>query len=156
MKAYHIILALQLFVVTFVFATPLIDGPKGFYLDQIDTAKIFGISVVVIGGLLGLWAVRTMSKNFVVSAKPKETSLLVMKGPFNLVRNPIYLSLHMMTFGWCLVFSTIVGTLASVSLIFILQKKISFEEKFLSEKFGTAYTNYTQAVPRLIPKIFKS
>jgi protein-S-isoprenylcysteine O-methyltransferase Ste14 len=78
---------------------------------------------------------------------------LVVTGPYRYVRNPIYVGVlsiflgHFLWFGyWALLIYTV---FAFVGVHFFI---VFYEEPTLKKKFGAAYEEYLQQVPRWIPK----
>jgi protein-S-isoprenylcysteine O-methyltransferase Ste14 len=83
---------------------------------------------------------------------PKE---LVLTGFYRYVRNPIYVGVlsiflgHFFWFGyWALLIYTV---LAFIGVHFFV---VLYEEPTLKRKFGAAYEEYLQRVPRWIPRFF--
>jgi len=81
---------------------------------------------------------------------PKE---LVISGLYNYVRNPMYVGVYLVLIGhflwfgfWSLlIYAVVVGIAFNIFVI-------SYEEPNLKKRFGTAYENYLQKVPRWIPR----
>jgi protein-S-isoprenylcysteine O-methyltransferase Ste14 len=83
--------------------------------------------------------------------KPQNTSTLVTSGVYRLTRNPMYLGLLLVVFGWVAFLcsaSALAGPVALVACISRLQ--IVPEERALSAKFGAEYTDYVARVRRWI------
>jgi len=83
---------------------------------------------------------------------PKE---LVVTGFYRYVRNPIYLGVlsiflgHFLWFGyWALLIYTVFAFIGVHSFV------VLYEEPTLKRKFGAAYEEYLQRVPRWIPRFF--
>jgi protein-S-isoprenylcysteine O-methyltransferase Ste14 len=74
---------------------------------------------------------------------------LVLSGPYRYTRNPMYVSLALLTIGCGLLLTTwwpivlLVPTLVIIHLFVILP-----EERYLQRRFGTAYEAYTRRVRR--------
>jgi protein-S-isoprenylcysteine O-methyltransferase Ste14 len=84
---------------------------------------------------------------------PKEGTKLIEKGPFALVRHPIYSGGLVICLGWALYVQGWL-TLGYVLVLFVfLDVKARREEKWLVERFPV-YTNYQQRVRKLIPFIY--
>ena len=78
---------------------------------------------------------------------------LVVRGPNLLVRNPMYIGVLCVVLGEAAVFQTWRLLMYTVLLalafhIFV----VYYEEPALKKKFGTAYDQYREAVPRWLPK----
>jgi len=87
------------------------------------------------------------SQTSIVPIRP--AGALVLSGPYRYTRNPMYVSLVLLTIACGLFFSTwwpmvlLVPTLALVQQFVILP-----EERYLRRRFGTEYDNYTRRVRR--------
>ncbi len=81
---------------------------------------------------------------------PKE---LVSSGPYRYVRNPIYLGVLTIIIGYFLWFKSIWMLAYAVAVLFLCHLFVTlYEEPVLKRKFGAAYENYCQSVPRWFPK----
>jgi protein-S-isoprenylcysteine O-methyltransferase Ste14 len=87
------------------------------------------------------------SKTSIVPIRPAEA--LVLSGPYRFTRNPMYVSLALLTIACGLFLATwwplvlLVPTLAIVQQFVILP-----EERYLRRRFGTDYEAYTRRVRR--------
>jgi protein-S-isoprenylcysteine O-methyltransferase Ste14 len=103
--------------------------------------------IFVLKGAVLRMAARGHKKHF-----SKNSEALVMSGPYQMVRNPMYFGTFLVGLGFVL----IVWPLWLVPLFVILFylrfiKEIKKEEQFLKEKFGAQYDDYCRRVPRLMP-----
>lgn len=95
-------------------------------------------SLLIITSLLSM----KKAKTNVIPYKP--TLAIVTTGVFAYTRNPIYLSFFLIFLGLCLFFKIIWGFLVFIFLYLTFHFGIILrEEKYLSEKFGSAYHKYT-------------
>ena len=79
---------------------------------------------------------------------------LVTDGIFGVVRNPSYLGMLILTFGWALAFRSSVGVLLAVLLIPPLVARIRAEEGLLRTQFGDEYKTYLSRTSRLISGVY--
>ena len=106
--------------------------------------------VVASFGLFG-WAVLTMRTGKASVPTGEPTDAIVMRGPYRVSRNPIYLSMVMLQVGvgiwansaWFL-------ALAVCSAVLLWWGVISREERYLQQKFGETYIDYMKRVRRWI------
>jgi protein-S-isoprenylcysteine O-methyltransferase Ste14 len=78
---------------------------------------------------------------------------LVQRGPYAIIRHPIYLGLLVAVAGMVLA----LGELRAFALLFgveILLKKMGQEESILRAAFPSEYPEYEQRVKRLLPWIW--
>lgn len=111
-----------------------------------------GIALVVMGVVLAVWAFGLFRREDTELQPTSETNKkLVVTGPYRLTRNPMYLSLVLVSLGiafW-------VGSLpffAVPLLVFATTNfvHIPFEEAKMRRQFGARYDDYTGAVRRWI------
>src|SRR5438477_7861680 len=97
-------------------------------------------------------AVRTLGKQWSLQARVLEHHELIRRGPYRIVRHPIYTGM----FGMLIVSSMAHGHwigLLIASLVYCVGTiiRIRSEEKLLREQFGSAYEEYAREVPAFIP-----
>lgn len=80
---------------------------------------------------------------------PDAATALVTDGVYNITRNPMYVGMLLALLGWVLWLGA-VGALAMVFAFFFLidRNQIAAEECALLNKFGKAYQDYAERVPR--------
>jgi protein-S-isoprenylcysteine O-methyltransferase Ste14 len=92
--------------------------------------------------------------DFAFGGKGDAPAILVARGTYKFVRNPMYLSLVLILLGESLLFQSwrLLGYAAlfwvAVHLLVVL-----YEERVLRRKFGTSYVQYCHAVSRWIPRL---
>ena len=114
-----------------------------------STAALLASSVVIVAGtLFTIWSLATLGRCFGLFP---EVRGLVLRGPYRLVRHPVYLGELISGFGLVLVkpHPAIVGLLAAfVGLQYL---RTVYEERALLGTFPDEYARYRRTVPRLIP-----
>jgi protein-S-isoprenylcysteine O-methyltransferase Ste14 len=106
---------------------------------------VLGFPIFLFGVVLIAWGVLTLKVwAFYLSQK----GVLTTKGPFKLVRHPIYVGGIFSSFGASLASLSIASLVYSVFLLTILLWTASEEEKDLRERFGQTYLDYARRVPR--------
>jgi protein-S-isoprenylcysteine O-methyltransferase Ste14 len=115
------------------------------------------LSLLVAGLVVGAIAmissaVRTLGKQWSFAARVVEDHKLITGGPYRLVRHPIYSGMLMMLVATGLAISHWAGLVAAVVVFSIgTALRVRIEERLLTETFGSAYADYMQRVPALIP-----
>jgi protein-S-isoprenylcysteine O-methyltransferase Ste14 len=122
-------------------------------LDRLSgiTVKCIGVAVATARGILALWGRATMHRAG-TNIDPRAPALVVVSnGPFQFTRNPLYLSLVLLTLGIALAFDLlwVIATLIPVVLI-IHFGVILREERYLAAKFGQTYLDYKSKVRRWV------
>jgi len=131
----------------------LIEEKYGDFLDE--TMVVIGL-LISLGGL----AIRWVTVGFVPGStsgrntKEQRADHLNTDGMYSIVKNPLYLGNYFAILGvlvsvkvWWLV---LIGTLAYWLYI---ERVIAAEEKFLTEKYGQKYTDWSEKTPIFIPNI---
>jgi len=80
---------------------------------------------------------------------------LITRGPYHVIRHPIYAGTLFLFVGYSLSFCSIIG---SITLILILaplgRSRMALEERLLIQTFGDEYLDYMKRTKRLIPFIY--
>jgi protein-S-isoprenylcysteine O-methyltransferase Ste14 len=130
-----------------------IDSFIGLSISPPTPYNYFGIVSILVGVTLRFWASSTIfdkGKGTPLYSRPP--TALVTSGPYQLIRNPLYLGGFLIYFGILVtipsLFLTILG-LIGLPITFI---GISREEKGLERRFGVDYRQYKQNVPGWLPR----
>jgi protein-S-isoprenylcysteine O-methyltransferase Ste14 len=108
---------------------------------------------------LSVWlsasAVRTLGKQWTYVARTIEGHELITRGPYRLVRNPIYLGMFGMMIATGLSL-TVWPVLLAAMAVFLIGTfvRIRSEEKLLRATFGAQFEEYEQRVPAFLPGLF--
>jgi protein-S-isoprenylcysteine O-methyltransferase Ste14 len=115
-------------------------------------ARSLSLIVAEIAGvLLGVWAIIVMGwRNVNVSPLVKRDARLVTRGPYTVIRHPMYaavlLTMWPLIIDRCSLFRIIAGLVLTVDLLM----KIGYEEGLLKKRFPE-YEAYMKVTKRLIP-----
>src|SRR5881398_865716 len=110
------------------------------------------VLLVVASLIFVMAAVRTLGKQWSLQARVLEHHELIRRGPYRIVRHPIYTGMFGMLIASSLVYGHWLGLLiASVVYYFGTIIRNRSEEKLLREQFGSAYQEYARDVPAFIP-----
>ena len=103
------------------------------------TLRIAGAILAVAGYVLLITARIQLGKSFAVTPQAKA---LVTSGLYSRIRNPIYLSVNVMWFGWILFLHLYWLFVALVALLAFQVLRARSEGQVLQEAFGQAYLDY--------------
>lgn len=84
----------------------------------------------------------------------RETSRLVVSGPYALCRNPMHLGIILYQLGICCVIDSLLTLAVPLAmLVFALTLSCLVDEPRLRRDFRDEYEKWAEAVPRFLPKI---
>jgi protein-S-isoprenylcysteine O-methyltransferase Ste14 len=135
---------------------PLVLLQRGPQFDP-GLLALFSSPFWLVGGLVLLWSFwNFLNEGHGTPAPIDPPRQLVLKGFYQYVRNPMYISVifiligHFLWFGYWFIL-VYAGLAFLVTHLFV----ILYEEPTLKRKFGAAYEDYLKRVPRWIPRLTK-
>jgi protein-S-isoprenylcysteine O-methyltransferase Ste14 len=111
------------------------------------------LSAVVIGAAFAIWARLTIGTNWSGAVTLKENHELMQRGPYHLVRHPIYTGLLLMGVATAINYDEWYGFVIMGVVIVLFFFKIRLEERLMTENFPDQYPQYRQRVKAIIPFI---
>ena len=122
--------------------------------SPVTQLKWWVIVFIILGVLLGLWAIQTIRLgNFNISPLPKPGGLMIASGPYHFVRHPMYTGILLVC--WPLVIGHFswwrLGFVLALTLVLVV--KLHIEESYLKKAF-IAYREYTRTSKKLIPFVW--
>ncbi|HYV21776.1 MAG TPA: isoprenylcysteine carboxylmethyltransferase family protein [Candidatus Bathyarchaeia archaeon] len=124
-------------------------GPE---LDVPEWLRWLGLFLTVAGIVFAIRAVLVLGRHYDLELEIHADHELVRRGPYRLVRHPVYTGLAVHLLGACIATGNgilIVGTLVVILPVFYL--RVRSEERLLRERFGAAYDEYARQVGMLVP-----
>jgi len=118
------------------------------------------VAVITVGLAVGsVWimmaAVKTLGKEWSVTARLVEGHNLVTRGPYRFVRHPIYTGMFGMLLATGLALSHWFSLLIAIVVFFIgTVVRVRSEEKLLREQFGADFEAYRRSVPAMLPGVY--
>jgi protein-S-isoprenylcysteine O-methyltransferase Ste14 len=113
-----------------------------------------GLATTLAGVAFAIWARVTLGANWSGVITVKEGHTLVRRGPYRIVRHPIYTGLLIGLAGTALTLGPVRGILALPICAFGFWLKTLTEERFMTEEFGEEYVRYRHEVRALVPFLF--
>lgn len=110
-------------------------------------AVVFATAGVLVA-VMGVATFRN-ARTTVNPLQPHTTSALVTSGAYRVTRNPMYLGMLLVLFGWAVALAnplTLVGSIAFI--LYMNRYQIAPEEAALTGLFGRSYLDYQRAVRR--------
>lgn len=105
-----------------------------------------GAALAVAGGLFAVWAARTLGRSLTPFPRPSERGELVERGPYRLVRHPIYGAGILFLAGYSL-FASVPALAVTAALAGVWALKARVEERLLAARYP-AYGAYWARTPR--------
>ncbi len=150
------IIAIFIQALAFAIGWTIVRKPFTPFLPIDWRAQYFVVAIIVLVVLASLIfvtaAVRTLGKQWSLQARVLEHHELIRRGPYRIVRHPIYTGMFGMLIASTLAHGHWLG-LVIASLVYYLGTvmRIRSEEKLLREQFGSEYEEYAREVPAFIP-----
>ena len=141
--------------ITVIFPYLLLSPRFDSFRIGISGWRFFGLIPIIVGVTIYLWC----AWNFTFIGKgtpapfdpPKE---LVVKGPYQYVRNPMYVFAGLTLIGEAIYFETTILVLyAALAAIALHLWVVFYEEPSLRRKFGESYERYCERVSRWLPRL---
>jgi protein-S-isoprenylcysteine O-methyltransferase Ste14 len=131
--------------------TPLLGGPPA--LEPVLAAT--AVLVALASGLFGLWAVRTLGRQWSLVARLTEQHELITTGPYAIVRHPIYTAMFGLLLATGAARSEFVATVIAAAIYTgATMMRVGSEERLLSAGFGDAHDTYRRRVRAFIPGVW--
>ena len=112
-----------------------------------------GAGLAALGLGLAAIAMLGLRQTLTPFPKPRDRGVLQTRGPYSLVRHPIYSGMILSSFGWSLHQASSEGLLMSLVLGVFFDRKATYEERWLVEKYPD-YAEYRKRVRKLVPGVY--
>ena len=141
---------------TFLFNSNMAPDFLGSSLTPATVAfGLFGDVLCIAGILFAIWARLTLGTNWSGAiATVKENHELMQKGPYQIVRHPIYTGFFFAMLGTALTIGNVAAYLGVLLGLIAFLIRIPLEERVMTEQFPNAYPNYKQKTKGLIPWVW--
>ena len=120
-------------------------------IPHVEILAWAGVILCAAGLGFCLWARLTLGRNWSGTVTLKEEHELVVRGPYRLVRHPIYTGLLAMSLGTFIMSGRVAGIIGLVMMFISFWIKLRDEEEIMLKQFPEQYASYQQRVRRLVP-----
>jgi protein-S-isoprenylcysteine O-methyltransferase Ste14 len=111
-------------------------------LDLFDPSTVIGELLILAGLLIRTWAAGTILKS----------KSLTMTGPYEFVRNPLYIGSFLMMFGFALLLRDWIAMWVFLGPILAMYlNKVRQEEVYLARNYPDVWPTYAAQTPRFLP-----
>ena len=117
-----------------------------------EALRWLGVGASLLGIAFSLWAMATLGRHYDLVLEVHQDHELIRRGPYRVVRHPLYTGLGLHFAGVCLATGNLLlvaGTLLVTYPAFYLRARA--EERLLREQFGAQYEKYAREVSMLVP-----
>jgi protein-S-isoprenylcysteine O-methyltransferase Ste14 len=149
---HHRLLYLVLTVVAAVLVNAsarVIDWNRDVFRHTLGTG-ILADFLVLLGLFIAIWARVTLGGNWSAKVTLKENHELIQRGPYRVVRHPIYSGLLVMILGTAILVGQVGGFIVLLFCFFGFWVKFRREEKLLT-KHLPGYSEYMRRTKALVP-----
>ena len=123
-------------------------------LSALTALAWIGAMLTILGLMLAIWAWVTIGRNWSAAVVVRRDHELIMRGPYAILRHPIYTAVLLMFIGTVLAVDTIEAFVGFLLIAASLWIKMGQEERLMMRQFPDDYPAYRQRVKRLIPFIW--
>ena len=120
-------------------------------LPESAAVRYLGFALTVGGAAFAIWARLILGRNWSGIAAVKQGHELVQKGPYALVRHPIYSGFLVALAGSAIALGELRGLLGLMLVCAAFWMKVRTEEAFMLQQFGDRYKDYQRTVKAGIP-----
>lgn len=123
------------------------------FVPHSTLVESLGLAPCIAGVVLACYARSILGRNWSAVVQIKDDHELIERGPYRLVRHPIYTGILLLFLGNAVMVGDWRGLLA-VAIVFVtFWRKLRKEERWLSQHFGQPYLEYMQRTRALVPGV---
>jgi protein-S-isoprenylcysteine O-methyltransferase Ste14 len=127
------------------------EGPLRLWYVNRDEAWAC-VGLIALGFLFAWWARIYLGSLWSGQITTKADHRVVDRGPYGIVRHPIYTGILLAVFATAALKGTVLGIVSALLIVLGLWMKARLEERWLRDQLGAdAYDDYRRRVPMLLP-----
>jgi protein-S-isoprenylcysteine O-methyltransferase Ste14 len=140
--------------IAYSFEAQSVDEFGRFALLDYPLARGVGVASLALAGICLIWGEVSLGASFRV-ALPERVQPLVTHGIYRFTRNPLALSVDLLTLGVLLLAPSWLALISLVLNAVAYEFKIRIEEAYLREAHGPAYEAYCRRTGRYLPRLVR-
>jgi protein-S-isoprenylcysteine O-methyltransferase Ste14 len=121
------------------------------FVPALEWVAWLGFILTLAGLAFACWARAILGRNWSGVVQLKQDHELIVRGPYSIVRHPIYTGLLLAFLGSALAIGQWRALLATAIVAISFWRKLRLEERWMRELFGDRYVNYMRRVKALVP-----
>ena len=122
-------------------------------LPRLSLVQWIGATICMVGAGFGICARRALAKNWSGDVAITPAHALVKRGPYAVVRHPIYLGFLVAQLGMIVALGEVRALIFIFGIDRIL-KKLPLEEAVLHKEYPMEYEQYSRSVRKLVPFVW--
>jgi len=123
------------------------------FVPHSTPVESIGLTLCIAGALLACYARFLLGRNWSGVVQLKADHELIQRGPYRVIRHPIYTGLLLLILGNAIMAGDWRGLLAVAIVFASFWYKLHQEERWLTQRFGRSYTDYRARTKALVPGV---
>ena len=124
------------------------------FLPNINMVTNIGAGITAAGMMLAIWARFILGRQWNTTISIQENHELIRRGPYRVVRHPIYTGVLLAALGSVLALHTVGAGIGLLLLFITYAAKISREDRWLTKELGESYAEYRREVAAMVPWLY--
>jgi protein-S-isoprenylcysteine O-methyltransferase Ste14 len=125
------------------------------HMNISTTWRSLGVFIGLLSIVLQAWTYMSLNSGFIGKDHRTMQHVLVMRGPYRLIRHPMYTGLYLFAIGAMMVSSNwFVGVTWLVGITIFVMFRMHREEEKLAQDFGERYSLYRKKTAAFVPYLF--
>ncbi len=124
------------------------------FLPNLNMVTNIGAGVTMTGMAVAIWARFILGRQWNTTISIQENHELIRRGPYKVVRHPIYTGVLLAALGSVLALHTIGAAIGLLLLFITYAAKISREDRWLVKELGESYAEYRREVAAMVPWLY--
>ena len=113
----------------------------------------FGFFIGLAALIIFFWVLRSLGQNFSTTLTIKKDQTLVIQGPYQWVRHPMYTSFVLLWVGYFFISTNwFIGLTGILGFVWAIVVRTPKEEQMMIERFGDEYIAYMKRTGRYLPR----